>query len=272
LRKRQETAPGARPGGEPEVRDRQFVVALARGLDVLRAFKPGESALGNQEIATRTGLPKPTVSRLTHTLCSLGYLDYLEQTGKYKLGTPVLSLGYACLAGDDVRQVARPWMQQLADYSGVSVGLGGRDKLSMLYLESCRPDTAVTLRLDVGSRIPMATTAMGRAFLAALPEDERDYLVDRIRHRSRSANWPKIRDGIDKAIDDVATQGFTVSLGEWNPDVAAVGAPFASRDGSPLKAFNCGGPAFLLDRKRLKNDFGPRLVEMVRNVEITNPR
>jgi DNA-binding IclR family transcriptional regulator len=266
LRKRQETAPGVPPGGEPEVRDRQFVVALARGLDVLRAFKPGDGALGNQEIATRTDLPKPTVSRLTHTLCKLGYLNYSQTTGRYALGTPVLSLGFACLAGMDVRQVARPLMQELAEYSGVSVGLGGRDRLSMVYLESCRPNTAVTLRLDVGSRIPIATTSMGRAFLAALPEGERGYLMEHIRTREKN-RWPQILDGIEKAIDDVKARGFSLSMGEWTPDIRAVGVPYSPRGVSPILAFNCGGPAYLLDRSRLEQDLGPRLVEMVRKVD-----
>src|SRR5512144_1919734 len=83
---------------DSEGTDRQMVRALARGLEVLRFFKPGDRFLGNQEIAVRTGLPKPTVSRLTHTLTSLGYLNYSEKFGKYYLGTTVLSLGYSPLA------------------------------------------------------------------------------------------------------------------------------------------------------------------------------
>ena len=65
-------------------KDRQFVTALARGLDILRAFHAGEGMLGNQEIAHRTGLPKPTVARLTHTLTELGYLNYIRRFRKYE--------------------------------------------------------------------------------------------------------------------------------------------------------------------------------------------
>jgi hypothetical protein len=73
-------------------KDRQFVTALARGLDILRAFHAGEGMLGNQEIAHRTGLPKPTVARLTHTLTELGYLNYIRRFRKYELGASVLAL------------------------------------------------------------------------------------------------------------------------------------------------------------------------------------
>jgi len=256
----------ARELSRGKTKDRQFVTALARGLEILRAFVPNDGPLGNQEIAQRTGLPKPTVSRLTHTLTRLGYLNYLDRLEKYQLGTAVLSLGYAVLANLGIRMIARPFMQELADYAGASVSLGSRDRLNMLYIEHCRPDTPITLRLDLGSRIPLATTAMGRALLAALPGDERVYLMEHIA-QADAKQWPRIRAGIEQAVEDYRTRGFTLSAGDWQTDVHAVGVALKPPDGSPILALNCGGPAFLYDRKRLVNDLGPRLVNLVRNVE-----
>jgi DNA-binding IclR family transcriptional regulator len=132
--------------GEDESHDRQFVNALARGLEILRCFRPGEIYLTNTELAKRTGLPKPTISRLTHTLTRLGYLEYSEDQGRYQLGSGVLALGYSLLSGMDVRKLARPAMQELADYSQCNVALGIRDRLSMVYIEATRGQSAVTLR------------------------------------------------------------------------------------------------------------------------------
>ena len=95
-------------------KDRQFVTALARGLDILRAFHAGEGMLGNQEIAHRTGLPKPTVARLTHTLTELGYLNYIRRFRKYELGASVLALGYAAISSMDVRRASRQPLETLA--------------------------------------------------------------------------------------------------------------------------------------------------------------
>jgi DNA-binding IclR family transcriptional regulator len=148
-------------------RDRKFVMALARGLEVLRAFTPSEGLLGNQDIATRTGLPKATVSRLTYTLMRLGYLSHFARLGKYQLAPAAMSLGYSALANMRVREVARPFMQELADYSRASVALGSRDRLSLVYIENCRSENGVTLRLDVGARVPIATTATSRGTRAA---------------------------------------------------------------------------------------------------------
>jgi DNA-binding IclR family transcriptional regulator len=253
--------------GEPEpAHDRKFVTALARGLDVLHAFTPSEGVLGNQEIVTRTGLPKATVSRLTYTLTRLGYLTHIERLGKYQLAPAALSIGYSTLANMRIRQVARPLMQELANHAGASVSLGSRDRLNLIYVEHCRSKAAVMLRLDMGSRIPIATTAMGRALLAALPERERDWLMSHLARRE-GARWPKIKTGIDRAIKDLATRGFTTSIGEWQSDVSAVGVPLIPGDGSGVFAFNCGGPAFQINKERLETDIGPRLVNMVRNVE-----
>ncbi len=253
------------PSGEPR-RDRQFVEALARGLEVLRAFAPNHALLGNQEIARATGLPKPTVSRLTYTLTKLGYLTYSDRLGKYQLGAPALSLGYAVLSNMGIRQLARPAMQELADHSGASVALGSRDRLSLIYIEYCRSNAAVTLRLDLGSRVPIATTSMGRALLAALPESERVHLMDFIAKREPD-RWPQIRAGIERGLEDYANRGFTLSIGEWKADVNAVGVPLIPADGSPIIAFNCGAPSFQLSRERLETDIGPRLVNLVRGVE-----
>jgi DNA-binding IclR family transcriptional regulator len=255
------TKPDAAAGG-----DRQFVTALARGLEVLRAFKPHDGLLGNQEIAQRTGLPKPTVSRLTHTLTKLGYLTHIDRFGKYQLAPGALSIGYAALANLGIREIARPHMQALADEARAAVAIGGRDRLSMIYLAQCRSPAAITVRLDVGSRIPMATTAMGRAYLGALSENERLSVFDALEPRF-GAQWPKVRDGILRASDHIAKRGFTVSAGEWQPDVYAVGAPLIAADGSGVFAFNCGAPAFGLTQDRLERDLGPRLVALVQNVE-----
>jgi hypothetical protein len=139
--------------------DRKFVAALARGLEVLRAFKPSDGYLGNREIAERTRLSKPTVTRLTYTLTRLGYLAHDDQLGKYQLAPGAISIGYAALARLGVRHMARPFMQEMANETGASVALGARDRSSVIYVELCRGRTGLTAALDPGSRLPIATTA-----------------------------------------------------------------------------------------------------------------
>jgi DNA-binding IclR family transcriptional regulator len=247
--------------------DRKFITALARGLEVLRAFTPTEPLLGNGEIAERTGLPKPTVSRLTYTLTKLGYLAHVERLAKYQLAPAALALGYTALANIRIRQLARTHMQELADYAGAVVALGTRDRLDLIYLELARSKHGAMLRLSQGSRLPIATTAMGRALIAGMPDDERTWLLGYIK-RQEGKNWPKVKSSIERATRDFEARGFTLSLGDWERDINAVGVPIVAPDGSGIFAFNCGAPGYQFTRERLESDIGPRLVNMVRNVEV----
>lgn len=254
---------------DEQAADRQFVVALQRGLDILRCIRPTDSALGNQDFAERTGLPKATVSRLTYTLSKLGYLVYLEESGRYRMGVPVLGLGYACLAGLKIRETAQPNMQRLADEAGdgVMVSLGGRDNLSMIYIACARSAGIVSLQLNVGSRISLARSGMGWAYLSAIDEAERESLLPQLRARVGEERWPHIERRLKQAAEEIATRGFCANFGDWNVQVNSVAVPFRmpNRD-MPVLAFNCGGPSYVLPRERLEKELGPRLVDLARNV------
>jgi DNA-binding IclR family transcriptional regulator len=246
--------------------DRSFVVALSRGLDVLRAFHPNDGLLGNQEIAARTKLPKPTISRLTYTLTKLGYLTQVPRFEKYQLAPPAMALGYVALANLGVRHISEAYREQLARETFAEVAVGARDRLDMIYFAQSRANTPLIVKLDIGSRIPIATTAMGRAYLWALPVDERAALLRSIREQEGN-RWSKIKEGIERAGEMVDKYGFAMSAGEWQGDVNAVGVALKLNDGTGPYAFNCGAPAFRFTEDRLRNDIGPRLVAMVRNIE-----
>ena len=262
-------APARRPAASKD--DRHFVTALARGLEVLACFRTGESALSNQELAQRCRLPKSTVSRLTMTLTRLGYLIHVAESGRYRLGTACLALGSAMLTRLDVRKIARPMMQELANFSQGTVALGVRDKLSMIYVENCRSAAALTLTLDVGSRIPVATSALGRAWLAAVSERERADFLEQVREIDDIA-WPGIRAGVERALEEYRTLGVTCSFGDWQPDVNGIARAVHPGNGLPLMAINVGGPSFHLSREFLVEEVRPRLIDLVARLEDALPR
>ncbi|MBG4763557.1 IclR family transcriptional regulator [Pseudomonas aeruginosa] len=250
---------------DEELKDRQFVTALARGLELLRCFTPRESLLGNQELAKKTGLPKPTVSRLTHTLTRLGYLRHLPHSGKYQLEVGVMSFGYAMLSNLSIRALARPLREERAGYAKAAVAMAARDRLSMVYLDVVHGEANLTMRRQVGSHLSLHRSAIGRACLAAMPEDEREFILGHIRKR-HPEDWPEVRKGLERAFRDYADYGFCLSLGEWQRDVNAVGVAL-HHESHGLLAFNCGGPSFHLKREKLEDDIGPRLLHMVHNIE-----
>ena len=251
--------------------DRQFITALYRGLEVLRAFRPDDrSGLSNGDLSERTGLPNSTISRLTYTLLKSGYLLYDNDTGRYRMGVPVLSLGYACLSGLPIREAAQNYMQALANEcgEGVQVALGGRVDHTMIYLATARSRSVISLQLDVGSRISLARSAMGRAYLAECDPEEREELLHSIENHVGPENWPALRDGIEQAAEEIRTRGFYANLGDWQPNVHSVAVPFRSFKGdTPLLAFNLGGPSNYLPKDRLIEEFGPKLHELVQTLK-----
>ncbi len=233
---------------------------------MLRAFRPNDGLLGNQEIAARTNLPKPTVSRLTYTLTKLGYLTPVARFEKYQLAPSAMALGYAALANLGVRHLSEPFREEVMRATGGAVAVGGRDRHSMIYFGQSRNGLTLNVQLDVGSRIPIATTAMGRAYIWALSNEERSVLMRDLREHYGS-RFARLRDGIERSGETIAKHGFAISAGEWQDDVHAVGVALRLNDGTGPYAFNCGAPAFRFTEDRLRNDIGPRLVAMVRNIE-----
>lgn len=254
------TSDAMSPSGAAPADEEKIIRAIARGFDVLQAFRPTDNFLSHGQIAERTGLPGPTVTRILHTLQVLRYISLYDSGKFYKLHPHLLSLGYPVLARYDIRQVARPFMQELADYCRATVALGVRDGPDMIYIERARDKTVVTAHpLDIGSRMPVAMSAQGRAWLAgqpswALDDIFADLLV------TYGAEWPKVREGIERALKLYRKNGYVSSLGEWEAGTNAVGAPVFLRDGTCL-ALTCGGPTHRI-QIRMVEDLGQRTVEL----------
>lgn len=254
-------------GVSPSHDERKFVTALARGLDLLRAFGPDDAMLGNRDFAARTGLPKATVSRLAYTLTELGYLRYDAELGKYALDTGVLALGYAFLSGTDMLTLARPHMRALAREMGCSISLGAREGLDMMYLETIRSDSPhLTLGLTAGSRLSMLTSSMGRAYLAVMTPTERETLLADLRDAydanpdlQRRFDWASLQSGVDKAIETYKREGCCYSLREWHEGVNAVAVPLRDVRQNRWLAISCSGPSSSIMEATFRDDIAPRL-------------
>jgi DNA-binding IclR family transcriptional regulator len=204
--------------------------SLERGVEILRAFRPGSELLGNGELVERTGLSKATVSRLTQTLVGVGLLQVEPSTRAYRLAPAVLSLGHAMKTGSRVLRLAAAGMRALAETHHVNVGLAAPDRDEMVYLESIRYNRRVALRTVVsGQRVPMELTSLGRAYLATLREADRRPLFAVFRER-RGSQWPRIRDEIEHATADHARHGWCAA--SWQPEVVALASPLVTSEGT----------------------------------------
>lgn len=254
--------------------DKQFATTLARGIELLRCFSahvhPHEGELSNAEIAQRTGLPRPTVSRLTYTLCVLGYLRQNPRSGRYAPGSALISVTYPLMASIGLRQRARALMNELADATGGQVAMGIRDRLSIVLVETSRSPRAESRRgpmADIGLSLPIAGSAIGRAYLAGCDAPTREALLNEIRIKTPE-DWARFEPGVHGALRDHARLGFCAVDGSLVDEVVAVAAAYGPTPGAEMVVFNC---AFLRSALpgsagALRSRIGPQLVRLVQRL------
>lgn len=256
-------------GYEERAGDKQFATTLARGIELLRCFTAADAELSNGELSARSGLPRPTVSRLTYTLTALGYLRQNPRTGRYGPGPALVSAAYPLLASLAIRRRARPLMDALAEATGGRVSMGIRDRLDIVVVETSRPrgDAGGTATIeDVGLTTPIAGSSCGFAYLAALDAPARDALVNAIRVKSPD-DWARYEPILRSALREHARSGFCAVDGSLLPEVLAVGAHGGALRGGDPVVFNCSFDRRTLPAGRglpwLRREIGPRLAAMV---------
>jgi len=246
--------------------DANSVRVLSRGLKILRVFAPKNDWLSNHEIASATGLPRSTVSRLAANLTDEGYLEYSLEHGYYRLGAAVLALGYAVVTNIDILEVARPFLQELADSEDALVLLSTRDGLAMVCNEVCYGRNMLTLRVGVGSRLAITTSAVGRALIGTLPDGQRDALLDEIRENV-GGDWVLLGPAFNDATAQMREKKFYTSIGTLEQGVNGVGAVLDVAGAPYTYVIGIAAPSFRFEPQLLDQRVGPRLIEIKHEIE-----
>lgn len=280
-------------GYEQYAGDKQFATTLARGIELLRCFTAEHNELSNGELSQRTGLPRPTISRLTYTLTALGYLRHDARTGRYALGSALIAATYPLMASIPLRQQARPLMNALADATGAHVSMGLRDRLDIVLVETSRLPAREIQRAqidggthgtrgrsghvgamaDIGLTLPIVGSAIGRAYLAGLSAEAREALLNEIRVKAPE-DWARFEAGMRAAVREHARHGFCTMDGELVSEVLAVGAAYGTLRGGETVVFNAAFQRSAVPGRGLawlKAEIGPRLVRMVQALREGRP-
>ncbi|MBN9428775.1 MAG: IclR family transcriptional regulator [Burkholderiales bacterium] len=254
-------------GKAPASKDRQFVTALARGLQILSCFSSETPELSGSELAKLTGLPQPTVWRLCHTMLQLGML--ITTSGdKMRPGLPVLRLGHSALARLDVVELARPHMQEMANAYRAACGLATRQGLQMVMIERCHGDNPLLTNLRRGSAVPISFSGLGWCYLAGIPAQERHSVIAELEHDDTQAQrWKAVRKAFQTALAEYEERGFIVNSGVFHPDYHTVAVPVYDRHGKFHCGLNCGGPLSTLPPQKLRKEVAPRLLALARMLE-----
>jgi DNA-binding IclR family transcriptional regulator len=243
----------------------ETVSALERGVALLRCFDEQVLSLSAVDLAAMTAIPRPSVIRLAGTLCALGLMRVTPEGDRYSLGPALVSLSHAFLAGLDQRSLFRQLMQPLADETQGSLYLAMRDGLEMVVIEACRArGSMLSARVDTGTRTPLATSALGRAYLLGLDQAQRETLMAELKKKS-GESWLAVRQPLQDALALSAQTGYCVSIGTFHPDINSVSIPLKGPTGEVFSV-NCGGAAFYFPEHRLIQEVVPRLYRLTKDL------
>lgn len=209
--------------------DSYFVEALARGLEVIRAFGQERNPLTLSEVARRTGLSKPTVRRMLLTLCDTGYFE-CEGTA-FRPAPGVLSLAMSYLGTDLVTTVLQPTCERLMAATEETCFVAVMDGLEVVRIANANPRFPTGLQPSIGSRMPALATAAGRAILSALPEGDLDRHLAAAIPKSRTPYTETDKGRLRKIVLRARADGYATTRQELSLGYCGVAVPLRRVDG-----------------------------------------
>ena len=216
------------------------VRAVERALQILECFDDQHPERGISEIAQAVDLHKATAYRIVTTLVNYGYLEWIAEGQKYRLGLELTNLGFKVIRRMDLRHEALPYMKELIQEWDETCDLSIFDQGRVFYIEVLRGNHALTISAAVGQRLPAHCTASGKLFLAYLTESDLDAILDQPL-KKYTENTITSSNELRKQLDTIYSQGYAVDYEEYELGICAVAAPIFNRRGNVIAAI--GGPS-----------------------------
>jgi IclR family pca regulon transcriptional regulator len=257
-----------------------FIEALARGLDVIRAFQPGQPAMSLARVAQAAGLARPTARRILFTLEQMGYVRAVEPLKqkeaveppeqkeparavdrRYELTPRVLELGMSYVLSRNLWEVARPHMEHLVARTHESSSIAQLDGSDIVYVARVAVPKIVALAVTIGTRFPAMQTSLGKVLLAALPAEEAERVLA---EPSRSGIPPRIVfSGEERAarLREVRARGWALTDEELAAGIRSVAAPLRDGEGRVIASLNVNTHAAETPVDVLTGEYLPLLLQ-----------
>jgi IclR family pca regulon transcriptional regulator len=246
-----------KPAAERGSGDPDYMQSLARGLSVIRAFGGDRDRLTVADVARLTGLSRASARRCLYTLSQLGYAA--GRDGSYELTPAILTLGYAYVASTALARVSQPVLERVSEELHESSSLAVLDGDDIVYIARAATRRILSIGLSVGSRLPAASTSMGRVLLAFADDGFRSRFLARVklvRHTPRSlADRGELRAELER----IRAQGYAIVDQELELGLRSIAVPVRAADGVVAAAINVGVHVGRADAKVLQREFLPVL-------------
>jgi IclR family pca regulon transcriptional regulator len=235
-----------------------FIEALARGLEVIAAFEPARPTMSLTDVATATGLARPTARRILLTLDELGYVRSGDRG--FALTPRVLDLGVAYVRSMGLWEIARPHMERLVAQTNESCSIAQLDGSDIVYVARVAVPKIVGLSVQIGTRFPALPTSLGKVQLAALPAEELDLVLAEPTRSGLVPRWQPSRPERDAELRDVRARGWALTDEQLTLGIRSVAAPLRDGDGRVIAGINVNAHAAETPVEKLRTEFLPLLL------------
>lgn len=205
-----------------------FIEALARGLDVLRAFGPNRPIMALSEVAAATNLARPTARRMLLTLAELGYVRITP--GGFALTPHVLELGMAYIGSTNIWDLARPHMEHLVEQTHESSSIAQLDGSDIVYIARVAVPKIITIAVTIGTRFPALQTSLGKVLLAELAPDALEQTLAQPSRSGIAPLWRPEKAERDRVLCEVHTRGWALADEHLAYGIRSIAVPL--RDGT----------------------------------------
>jgi len=233
--------------------------SVVRVMNVLEAFTADRPELRLTDLSETLGMPKPQVLRIASTLEQGGFLERDPDTKRYHLGIRLLTLGMLVQRTLSLRDVAQPWVDQLADETRETIGLFVPDRSGPICVEVRQSPRALRVFAEPGRRMPWNAGASGKVILAFLPEAERERVLSTTSFRAFTERTITDPDQLRTLLDTIRRDEFHVGVSDLNNGALGIGAPIFDHHGRIAGAISLSAP-----NDRAPEDEWPRLIALVK--------
>lgn len=228
------------------------VQSVDRAFDILEALKDGE--MGLVDLSKKVSLNKSTVHRLLNTLIYRGYVSQNPENNRYKLNLKFLELGTGVLNSLDIVSIAKPHISKLSEKTNEVVHLVLIEQDEIVYIDKIESNNTIRMHSYIGKRIPIYCTAVGKAYMAHLKNDEFIDLWNIIKDKliKLTENTITSKNNMLKELDTIRNNGFAVDNEENEEGVICVAAPIFNYNKNAKYAISISTPKLRIDEDRIK--------------------